>query len=98
MFNDLKSYSRFLLPLYLLIGITILGTLGYRFICNYSVVDAFYMTIITVATVGFEEVHPLDMWGKIFTAVLVMISFGIFAYAVTSVTRFVFDGEFNKLF
>ena len=98
MFNDFKSYARFLLPLYLLIGITIVGTLGYTFICNYPLVDAFYMTIITVATVGFEEVHPLDMYGKIFTALLVMISFGIFAYAVTSVTRFVFDGEFNKIF
>jgi voltage-gated potassium channel len=98
MFSDLKSYSRFLLPLYLLMAITIMGTLGYRFICDYSFVDAFYMTIITIATVGFEEVHPLDMYGKIFTALLVMISFGIFAYAVTSVTRFVFDGEFNKLF
>jgi len=98
MFNDFKSYSRFLFPLYLLIGITVIGTLGYQFICNYSFVDAFYMTIITIATVGFNEVHPLDMYGKIFTAILVMISFGIFAYAVTSVTRFVFDGEFNKLF
>ncbi len=98
MFNDFKSYSRFLLPLYLLIGITFIGIVGYHFICNYSFIDAFYMTIITIATVGFEEVHPLDMYGKIFTALLVMISFGIFAYAVTSVTRFVFDGEFNKIF
>lgn len=98
MFSDFKSYTRFLLPLYLLISITIIGTVGYQIICGYPLVDAFYMTIITVATVGFEEVHPLDMYGKIFTALLVMISFGIFAYAVTSVTRFVFDGEFNKIF
>src|ERR1035437_2065039 len=98
MLNDLKSYNRFLFPLYLLMGITIAGTVGYVFICNYPLIDAFYMTIITVATVGFGEVHPLDMWGKIFTALLVMISFGIFAYAITSVTHFVIDGEFNKLF
>ena len=97
MLRDFKSYSRFLLPLYLLIGITVMGTVGYQLICGYSLIDAFYMTIITVATVGFQEVHPLDMYGKIFTALLVMISFGIFAYAVTSVTRFVFDGEFNKI-
>ena len=98
MLNDLKAYSRFLLPLYLLVAITLLGTIGYRIICHYSYVDAFYMTIITIATVGFEEVHPLDMWGKIFTALLVMISFGIFAYSISAVTRFVFDGEFNQLF
>jgi voltage-gated potassium channel len=98
MFNDLKSYSRFLLPIYLLMGITILGTVGYQLICGYNLIDAFYMTIITIATVGFEEVHPLDMWGKIFTAFLVMISFGIFAYSISAVTRFVFDGEFNQLY
>lgn len=98
MFKELKTYGRFLLPLYMLIAITLFGTLGYIFICGYTVIDAFYMTIITVATVGFEEVHPLDMWGKIFTALLVMISFGIFAYAISAVTRFVFDGEFNQLF
>ena len=98
MFNELKSYSRFLLPLYLLMGITVLGTVGYQLICGYNFIDAFYMTIITIATVGFEEVHPLDMWGKIFTAFLVMISFGIFAYSISAVTRFVFDGEFNQLY
>ena len=98
MFKELKTYGRFLLPLYMLIAITLFGTLGYMLICGYNLIDAFYMTIITVATVGFEEVHPLDMWGKIFTALLVMISFGIFAYAISAVTRFVFDGEFNQLF
>jgi len=98
MFHGLKLYIRILLPLYLLIAITIIGTVGYQLICNYSLVDAFYMTIITIATVGFEEVHPLDMYGKIFTALLVMVSFGIFAYSVSAVTRFVFDGEFNQLF
>ncbi|HXU28558.1 MAG TPA: potassium channel protein [Bacteroidia bacterium] len=98
MFNELKSYGRFLLPLYLLMGITVLGTVGYQLICGYNFIDAFYMTIITIATVGFEEVHPLDMWGKIFTAFLVMISFGIFAYSISAVTRFVFDGEFNQLY
>ena len=98
MFSGLKLYIRILLPLYLLIAITIIGTVGYQLICNYSLVDAFYMTIITIATVGFEEVHPLDMYGKIFTALLVMVSFGIFAYSVSAVTRFVFDGEFNQLF
>jgi len=98
MFSGLKLYIRILLPLYLLIAITIVGTVGYQLICNYSLVDAFYMTIITIATVGFEEVHPLNMWGKIFTALLVMVSFGIFAYSVSAVTRFVFDGEFNQLF
>ena len=56
------------------------------------------MTIITVATVGFQEVHPLDNAGKIFTAFLIITSFGTFAYAVTSISKYVIDGEFNHYF
>ncbi len=98
MFSRLKHYKHILLPLYLIIAITIIGTIGYHFICNYPFVDAFYMTIITIATVGYGEVYPLDATGRLFTAFLIIVSFGTFAYAVASLTRFVLDGEFNKLF
>ena len=65
---------------------------------NYRLLDAFYMTIITVATVGFQEVHPLSDAGRIFTAFLIITSFGTFAYAVTSISQYVLDGEFNQYF
>ncbi|HWY37819.1 MAG TPA: ion channel, partial [Bacteroidia bacterium] len=98
MLSRLKHYRHILLPLYLIIATTIMGTFGYHFICHYPAVDAFYMTIITIATVGYGEVYPLDMTGRLFTAFLIIVSFGTFAYAVASLTRFVLDGEFNKLF
>jgi len=98
MFSTLKHYRHILLPLYLITAITIIGTIGYHFICNYPFFDAFYMTIITIATVGYGEVHPLNETGRLFTAFLIIVSFGTFAYAVASLTRFVLDGEFNKLF
>ena len=56
------------------------------------------MTIITVATVGFGEVHPLSDAGKIFTAFLIMTSFGIFAYSISLITRYIVDGEFQHFF
>lgn len=98
MFSSFKHYKRILFPLYLIIAITIIGVIGYHFICHYSLIDAFYMTIITIATVGYGEVHELDTIGRLFTAFLIIVSFGTFAYAVASLTRFVLDGEFNKLF
>lgn len=78
--------------------IMLIGIIGYMIIEGYSFVDAFYMTVITIATVGFEEVHPLDVGGKIFTAFLIITSFGIFAYAVTAISRYVIDGEINQYF
>jgi len=78
--------------------VIIIGTVGYILIENYRLLDAFYMTIITIATVGYEEVHPLSDAGMLFTSFLIITSFGTFAYAVSSITRFVIDGEFNNLF
>jgi len=97
-FGELKHYNHILFPLYLLGGIIVMGVFGYHFISDYPYLDAFYMTISTVATVGFGEVHPLDQAGKIFTIFLIIISFGTFAYAISSITRFVMDGEFNQFF
>lgn len=65
---------------------------------SYSLFDAFYMTIITIATVGYGEVQPLSVPGKLFTVFLIITSFGTFAYAVSAITRFVVDGEFNEFF
>jgi voltage-gated potassium channel len=98
MFDGFKSYYRFYAPLLILLGVWLMGTIGYVIIDNYTWFDAFYMTIITVATVGYGEVAPLSHSGKLFTAFLIITSFGTFAYAVSSITKFVLDGEFNEFF
>tara|TARA_R110001606_G_scaffold367411_1_gene522926 strand:- start:3887 stop:4849 length:963 start_codon:yes stop_codon:yes gene_type:complete len=64
------------------------GVLGYRFIADYSWVDAFYMTIITVTTVGFSEVRPMGPEGKIFTIVLIVTSVFIFGFAISVITEY----------
>ncbi|MES1223437.1 MAG: potassium channel protein [Bacteroidota bacterium] len=83
----------------LLIGLIILmGVIGFMSIEHFTLVEAFYMTIITVATVGFQEVHPLSEGGRLFTAFLIITSFGTFAYAITSISQYVLDGEFRNYF
>lgn len=64
------------------------GVLGYRFVSDYSWVDAFYMTIITVTTVGFSEVRPMGPEGKIFTIVLIVTSVFIFGFAISVITEY----------
>lgn len=94
--NIFKVYYRFFAPVLILLVLWVLGTIGYVFIEDYSWFDAFYMTVITVSTVGYGEVEPLTNTGKIFTTVLIMSSFGTFAYAISAITKFVIQGEFNQ--
>jgi voltage-gated potassium channel len=96
--DKIKPFKQFILPFLLMSILIVIGTFGYMIIEGYHLLDAFYMTIITVATVGYGEVEPLSGGGKIFTSFLIMTSFGTFAYAVSTITRFVVDGEFNQLF
>ncbi len=95
--HTIKNYFPFLFPLLLLLLIICTGAIFYHFHESARWIDAFYMTVITVATVGFGEIFPLSDIGRIFTAFLILSSFGIFAYAVSSITKFVIDGEFNLI-
>lgn len=99
MFKEfLRNYFRIWVPISILFTLILIGTVGYMLIDSYSLFDAFYMTIITIATVGYGEVQPLSVPGKLFTVFLIITSFGTFAYAVSAITRFVVDGEFNEFF
>lgn len=93
-----KHNPRFWVPILVLIGLIVVGTLGYMIIDSYTFFNAFYMTIITIATVGYGEIQELSTAGRMFTVFLIITSFGTFAYAVTAITRFVVDGEFNEFF
>jgi voltage-gated potassium channel len=72
------------------------GSVGYHFIEGYEWVDAYYMTVITVSTVGFREISELTTNGKIFTTLLIFTSLGTFAFAITAITTFLFGGKYKK--
>ena len=91
--NNSLKHAYFTLGL--LISIIVIGSVGYSML-GYTTSEAIYQTIITIATVGFEEVHPLDNTGMWFTSLLVIFSIGIFAYAVTTFTRFIVEGVFRN--
>ena len=98
LYHKIRPFAQFVLPFLVMWVLIVIGTIGYMLIEDYRFLDAFYMTIITVATVGYGEVSPLSYAGRIFTSFLIITSFGTFAYAVSAITRFVVDGEFNNLF
>ncbi len=69
--------------------VLVFGILGYRYVSDYSWIDAFYMTIITITTVGFSEVRPMDIEGKIFTVILIVSSVFIFAFGLSVITEYI---------
>ena len=74
---------------FLLVLILFIGVAGYVMISGYSLVDAFYMTVITMTTVGFGEVVPLDDQSKIFTIFLILASVIIVGYALSIITEYI---------
>lgn len=85
------------LALLLLILLIILGTCGYVYLEKWGILDSLYMTVITISTVGFHEIHGLNPAGKIFTIFLIISSVGIFAYAVTIIGNFIIEGQFSSI-
>ncbi|MBI1287602.1 MAG: potassium channel protein [Flavobacteriales bacterium] len=84
-------------PFAIILALFVTGVVGFMFLEHYDFFEALYMTVITISTVGFNEVRPLTHEGRIFTIFLILGSFGTFAYTITEVTRYVIDGEFRRL-
>ncbi|MGB3617570.1 MAG: potassium channel protein [Catalinimonas sp.] len=74
------------------------GMTGFMTIEEYDGVDAFYMTVITLSTVGYAEVEPLSAAGKIFTSIYILFNFSIFAYFVSIFTAYVMEGKLRLIF
>jgi voltage-gated potassium channel len=68
-----------------------LGTVGFRVIEGYSLFDAFYMTLITITTVGYEEIHPLSRAGRIFNSFLIFFGVSAMFFAVGVMTQTIIE-------
>jgi len=81
----------------LLLGVLAAGTLGYMLIEGWGALDSLYMTVITVATVGFREVHTLSRAGQWFTIVMVFAGVGGIAYSIGTIADFMVEGHLTEL-
>lgn len=83
----------------IVIGLLVLpsiGVAGYCWIEGWSVLDAAYMTITTLATVGYGEVHPLSQAGRLFTIGLIVSGGVMAAYALAQVAQIIYSGEWRR--
>lgn len=78
-------------------AILVTGISGYMMIEGFTFLEAFYMTVITVTTVGFGELHDLTATGRVFTIILIITSLGAFTYSLSIVTRHIFEGQIGNI-
>jgi voltage-gated potassium channel len=84
--------------LIMLIGIIAFGTFGYYFVENMPLFEAFYMTIITISTVGFSEIRPLSALGRSITIIIIILGISFGTYTISIIVRWFVEGELQKIF
>lgn len=95
--NTQTSFTKLFYAALLLIILLSFGTIGFMIIEDFNLLNAFYMTTITISTVGFGEVHELSVGGKIFTTLLILISLSVLAYVVSIITTQFFEGQLSYI-
>ncbi|MDW3193390.1 MAG: potassium channel family protein [Cytophagales bacterium] len=93
-----KRLDSFVTALGLFAGSIVIGIIWFLFVENMDFVDATYMTIITISTVGFTEVKELSHAGRIFTSIYILMNLGIFAYVVSVFSTYFFEGKLRSIF
>ncbi len=97
----MTNKKRILASLAIFASIIVIGAAGFKILGgrDWSLLDALYMTVITVATIGYGEVHDLSAnpAARVFGLVFIVLSLGTIAYAVSSITAFVIEGELKNL-
>ncbi len=88
-------HKRIFLAIFFLLFFLVTGTAGYHILEGYTFIDAFYMTVITISTVGYGEINPLSESGRIFTVFLILSGVGSIAFAASAFTEMVIEQSAN---
>lgn len=87
------SLRKILILLLLSLLSVVVGIVGFVIIEDFTIIEGLYMTVITLSTVGFETRRALSETGMVFISIYIMLNLGLFAYIVSKVVRYVFEGE-----
>ena len=90
--------AKFRYAIILLTAIIAFGTVGYYIFEEMPLFEAFYMTIITISTVGFSEIRPLTVVGRSITLVVIVLGISVGTYTIGIIVRWFVEGELSKIF
>ena len=97
--RDLSRFKNIIFSFLFLVLILIIGVIGFKSLePRYTLLEAVYMTVITITTIGFREIYEPTPGTMIFISLLIVTSFGTFAYAVSAISAYIIDGEFREYF
>lgn len=89
---------KFIFAVGLVLLVASFGTAGYMTIERWDFIDSLYMTVITLASVGFKEIHDLSLIGRIFTIILIIGGVGSVAYALSAGAKIILEGELQEVY
>lgn len=93
----MNSTRHLIISVFLIVFIIILGVTGYMMIEGWNILDALYMTVETLTTVGYNEVHEMTRMGRIFTILLICIGVAFFLYVAGAVVQFMIEGRIRTI-
>jgi voltage-gated potassium channel len=93
-----QSLKKLIIALTLALISMLIGVLGFMLLEDYSLREAFYMTMLTISTVGFKEVRDFSPAGQTFTSFYILFNLSTFAYLVSVFTTYFFEGELRSIF
>ena len=94
--RPLNPLRRFRYPLLILALVFCYGTLGYMVLLHWTLIDALFMTLTTVTTVGYEEVHPLGAGGRVFTMTVIVSGVGTMLYTFGIFGELLVEGQLAR--
>ncbi len=98
MFKKESRFKNFGRGLILLVVVILIGTAGFVLIEDFPPLDSLYMTVITISTVGFSEVHPLTDDGRIFVIGLIIAGLAVVAYTLGGLGQIIIEGQVQRFF
>lgn len=99
MIQPIRKRLRQLFVAFLLLMLSLfIGIVGYMKVEELAFWDAFYMTVITISTVGMNEIKHVNEAGRIFISFYIIFNFSVFAYFVSVITKYLFEGELREIF
>lgn len=90
--------TRIVLAIVMLCCVVLAGSAGFRFIEHWNWFDAFYMTLTTMTTIGYGEIHPLSHAGRVFNSFLIVFAVATGAFTIGTFSQALLEFEFTKAF